>query len=199
MTNRINLCVKQTGAFLGVFLAALFLAGCGGPYFPPLLDRPDVDTTPQQVLTLTGDVEHGRALFMGNAHFEHEGPPCMGCHSVGDNGLLGGGSMGPNLTDVTEHRSREQILAVLGTEADTISLAMKPIYTDAPLTAREQADVLAFMTASKGQPETDKEIWIFGISLAGTVMGIAAIGFVYRNRLRSVRRALVEKATAENR
>lgn len=38
---------------------------------------------------------------MGYTHFEHEGPPCMGCHSVGENGLLGGGAMGPDLTNVS--------------------------------------------------------------------------------------------------
>lgn len=197
MTNRTILWTRQAGAFFTLALLAFILAGCG-PYFPPLLARPEVDTTPQQVLALTGDVEHGRALFMGNAHFEHEGPPCMGCHSVGDNGLLGGGSMGPNLTDVTKHRSQGEILAVLGTEADSISPAMKPIYTDAPLTAQEQADLLAFMSASAGEPETDKEWVLVAISLAGTVAGTAALGFLYRNRLRSVRRAMVDKAIAEN-
>lgn len=47
------------------------------------------------------NVDNGRKLFMGYTHFEHEGPPCMGCHSVGENGLLGGGAMGPDLTNVS--------------------------------------------------------------------------------------------------
>jgi hypothetical protein len=183
--------------WLWLFGMVFLLTGCG-PYFPALLERPEVQASAPDVLALTGNVENGRALFMGSAHFEHEGPPCMGCHSVGDNGILGGGVMGPNLTDIVAERSQTEILAVFASAPDSLSPVMKPIYTDAPLTAQEQADLLAFLQAAKDQPETDKEFWIFGISLAGTVGGIALIGFVYRGRLRSVRRALVEKAQAEN-
>lgn len=144
-----------------------------------------------------GNAEHGRKLFMGYAHFQNDGPPCMGCHSVGDNGLLGGGVMGPNLTDVTEKLSQDEIVSFLSNSGTKNSPVMKPIFTENPLTESEQADLIAFMNASVGQPETDKEIIILGISLLGVAAVIGALGFIYRNRLHSIRRALVNQAQKE--
>lgn len=186
----------KTYALLAL-LSLLFLAGCGGPYFPFFQEPPAPEIiTPANMPQ--GNPQNGQALFMGNAHFAHEGPPCMGCHSVGENGILGGGAMGPNLTNTAKERSQTEILGVLSNSGTIISPVMKPIYTDAPLTAQEQADLLAFLETSIGQPEADREWWVLGISLFGSLFGIAALGIVYRNRLRSVRRVLVEKATAKN-
>ncbi len=177
-------------------LAMLFLSGCGGPYFPFFNEPPAQEVVSPETMP-PGDAEKGQALFMGQAHFEHEGPPCMGCHSVGENGLLGGGAMGPNLTDITKQRSQVEILGTLSNSGPVISPVMKPIYTDAPLTAQEQADLLAFLETSAGQPEAERELWVLGISLVGSVFGAGVLGFIYRNRLRSVRRTLVEKAQKE--
>jgi hypothetical protein len=144
-----------------------------------------------------GDVENGRKLFMGYVHLEHEGPPCMGCHSVGENGLLGGGALGPNLTDISAELSDEEIIGVLTNTGTVISPVMKPIYETDPLTAEEQADLLAFMKASAGEPETEKEWLVLGISILGTIGAAIVLGFIFRNRLRSVRRAMVEQAESE--
>ncbi len=144
-----------------------------------------------------GNAENGRKLFMGYTHLEHEGPPCMGCHSVGENGLLGGGALGPNLTNVSTQRSDEEIIGVLSNTGSVISPVMQPIYETDPLTAEEQADLLAFMKASAGEPETDKELLVLGISILGTVGAAIVFGFIYRNRLRSVRRVMVRKAEKE--
>lgn len=179
-------------------LAMLFLTGCGGPYFP-FFEEPPAQEIISPAEMPPSNAENGQALFMGKAHFEHEGPPCMGCHSVGENGILGGGAMGPNLTNVTADLDQADILGVLSNSGPVISPVMKPIYTDAPLTAQEQADLLAFLEASVGQPEAEREGWVLGISLGGSVFGAAVLGFIYRNRLRTVRRALVEKAQKESR
>jgi hypothetical protein len=74
---------------------------------------------------------------------------------------------------------------------------MKPIYETDPLTEEEQADLLAFMKSSVGEPEADKELLVFGISILGTIGAAIVLGFIYRNRLRSVRRAMVNKAEKE--
>jgi len=144
-----------------------------------------------------GNIENGRKLFMGYVHLEHEGPPCMGCHSVGENGLLGGGALGPNLTNISTERSDEEIIGVLSNTGTVISPVMQPIYETDPLTEQEQADLLAFIKASVGEPETDRELLVFGISILGTIGAAIMFGFIYRNRLRSVRRALVNKAEKE--
>lgn len=178
-------------------LTMFFLAGCGEPYFP-FFEAPSAPTVSVAANLPQGNAQNGQALFMGYAHFEHEGPPCMGCHSVGENGILGGGAMGPNLTDISKQRSQAEILSILSNSGLSISPVMKPIFTDAPLTAQEQADLLAFLQSAQGQPKADREGWVFAISLAGAVFGAAVLGFIYRNRLRTVRRALVQKAQKES-
>ncbi len=150
---------------------------------------------PAQTLP-TGDAKRGQDLFMGRLHFKNDGPPCMGCHNVGSNGLLGGGVMGPDLTNVSIKRSPAEIASILSNSGPTLSPVMQPIFTEHPLTESEEADLIAFLNASVGQPESNKEILIFGISLGGLVGAILVLGFLYRNRLRGIRRALANKARA---
>lgn len=168
-----------------LMLLVILLSGCiSGPEGVP--------ATPASAEAIAaGDAENGWKLFMGYAHLEHEGPPCMGCHSIGGNGLLGGGAMGPDLTDVSHRLTQEEMASLFANSGMGISPVMQPIYTAHPLTEAEQADLIVFMTASAGQPETDKEWLVVAISLGGFVAATAFLGFVYRNRLRGVRKVLV--------
>ena len=147
----------------------------------------------------SGDVERGRKLFMGYVHFQNEGPPCMGCHNVGENGLLGGGALGPDLTDVSIRRSGAEILGILSNTGPVISPVMQPILDEHPLTESEQSDLIAFLNASVGQPESNKELLVISISAAGLALAAALIGIVYRNRLRGVRKSLLKQAQAGQR
>jgi mono/diheme cytochrome c family protein len=183
---------KQRTHFLSIVLLAFFLFGCGST---PEDVKPA--ETPSAEVIAGGDIENGRKLFMGYTHLENEGPPCMGCHNVGENGILGGGALGPDLTNISTERSDEELIGVMSNTGTVISPVMQPIYAVDPLTAEEQADLLAFMKASVGEPESDKELLVLGISILATIGAAIVLGFVYRNRLRSVRRALVKKAEKE--
>lgn len=191
LKNKCGKINKQIPLLLIMFLISL-LVGCDSA---PEDVKPA--QTPSAEVIAGGDVENGRKLFMGYVHLEHEGPPCMGCHSLGENGIFGGGALGPNLTNISAERSDEEIIGVLSNTGTVISPVMKPIYETDPLTAQEQADLLAFMKASVGEPEADRELLVFGISIIGTVGAAIVFGFIYRNRLQSVRRALVNKAQKE--
>jgi hypothetical protein len=193
MTNHSGTYFRQAGWLFGLLLVMLSLYGCT----TPARLAPGEQLSVNETLALAGNAENGRKLFMGSAHFQHDGPPCMGCHNVGENGLLGGGALGPNLTNVSTRRSQAEILGILSNTESVISPVMQPIYTDTPLTAQEQADLLAFLGASVGQPESDKELLVIGISLAGFVAAVVLIGVVYRGRLRGVRKSLLKKAQSE--
>lgn len=181
---------KQIPLLLIMFLVSL-LAGCGSASkFKP--------AQPASANAIAnGSVENGRNLFMGYVHFQNDGPPCMGCHSIGDNGLLGGGAMGPNLTDVSTRLHQTDLVSVLSNFGPKISPVMQPIYTTHPLTESEQADLIAFMNASVGEPEVDREWQVVVVSLGGSAAAALCLGFIYRKRLRSVRRALLNKAQKE--
>jgi mono/diheme cytochrome c family protein len=145
------------------------------------------------------NVETGQKLFMGNLHFKNGGPPCMGCHSIGSNGILGGGALGPDLTSVTTRRSQSELEAILSNADAAKAPVMQPIYAEHPLTAEEQANLLAFMLSAAGQTETNKEWLVIGISLAGFAAAVMLLGLLYRGRLRGVRKLLLKKAQLQNR
>ena len=130
---------------------------------------------------------------MGYTHLENGGPPCMGCHNIGSNGVLGGGAMGPDLTGVSTRRSPSE----LGETLTNPGPVMAPIFSEHPLTAEEQADLIAFMEVSAGQPETNREWLVIAISLAGFLAAVGLIQFLYRKRLRGVRKPLVKKARSQ--
>lgn len=171
-------------AVLFILFLAILLTGC--------VSAPRKGAIPVSAKAIAaGDAENGRKLFMGYAHLENDGPPCMGCHSIGDHGLLGGGNMGPNLTEVSDRLTQNDMVSILANSGAKISQVMEPIYTTHPLTETEQADLIVFMTESAGGPETDREWLVVAISLGGFAAAVAFFGILYRNRLRGVRKVLV--------
>ncbi|MCC6499998.1 MAG: c-type cytochrome [Anaerolineales bacterium] len=182
---------KHKALLLLIGLLALFLFGC-------IPTKGPASTGPASLQEIAaGDAENGRKLFMGYVHFQNEGPPCMGCHNVGAHGLLGGGALGPDLTNVSQEMTQSELLIILANYGFTNSPVMEPIYNEHPLTQTEQADLIAFLNSSAGEPEEDKELIVLGISILATVGAAIALGFVYRNRLRRIRKAMVDEATAE--
>ncbi len=138
-----------------------------------------------------GDAGRGKSLFMGETHLRNDGPPCMGCHNFGSNGILGGGVLGPDLTRVVTKYNDASLAAAL---ANIPWRTMKPIFAKHLLTPEEQADLRAFLLAPGDQRKTNKELWVIGISVAGLVGVAVLIGLLYRRRLRLVRRSLVAQA-----
>ncbi len=114
----------------------------------------------------------------------------MGCHNIGSNGALGGGVLGPDLTNASTKYSDADLAAAL---ADIPWPTMQPIFFEHPLTVEEQADLGAFIQAAAGQPETNKEVLVIAISLTGFIAAAVFFGIVYRRRLRGVRKPLVER------
>jgi hypothetical protein len=141
-----------------------------------------------------GDPNQGEALFMGEVHFLNDGPPCMGCHNIDSFGILGGGALGPDLTQAFAKYGDPGLASVL----TNISFpTMKPIYDDHPLAVEEQADLYAFIQAAGSQPQSDKEVIVLALSLAGFLAAMFLVGFVWRGRLKGVRRQLMEQARAK--
>lgn len=179
---------KTRTSFLFIALLAFFLLGCSSET-PP---RPAQPVSAPAIAA--GDVENGRDLFMGYVHFQNGGPPCMGCHSMGNNGLLGGGALGPDLTNVSAEMNQTSLVSILSNFGPKISPVMEPIYIEHPLTVDEQADLIAFLNVSIGQAETNREPIVIGISLAGSMVVAGLLGFFYRGRMRGARAPLVRKA-----
>jgi cytochrome c2 len=149
-----------------------------------------------------GSAAAGRSLFTGSVALSGGGPACMSCHTVQEGlGSLGGGSLGPDLTHVAARYSAAGLTAALNTIAFPTMLGP---FTNRPLTAQEQANLVAYFVQvdQQGPPVANfspgtltAETWrMLGLSLAGTAaLFILLMIFWPRQRL-SVSERLRRKA-----
>jgi hypothetical protein len=75
---------------------------------------------------------------------------------------------------------------------------MTPIYSDHMLAPEEQADLMAFLEQAETKPQSQRDTQI--IILAALLLGgffVAFTAFFWKDRVRSVRRALIYKATGQ--
>lgn len=145
--------------------------------------------------TPQGAASRGESLFTGSTHFRNGGPACIACHSISGLPFPNGGTLGPDLTHVYTK------LGPRGTEAAMQTLyfgVMTPIYIQHPVVPQEQADLIAFLKQSETKPQThwSTQILILIAFLLGGVF-VALTAFLWRDRVRSVRRTLVDKATGQ--
>ncbi len=139
-----------------------------------------------------GDPHRGARLFIGAVSFQRGGAPCYACHTVSGVAPLGGGSLGPDLTGIRARLGATGLPPVL---AALPFPTMQPIYRTRPLTSREQMDLAAFFSAVTGRTPLDFAPRIVGLAVAGFLLFLILAGVVWRRRLGSVRRALVEEMT----
>jgi cytochrome c2 len=142
-----------------------------------------------------GNPEIGKELFTGVARFANGGPPCMACHSVGGIGALGGGQLGPDLTEVASRYGGPTGLDafVAGTPTPT----MKAVWSPHPLTTEERASVVSFLGQAGVTQRPAQAIWqLAGLAALGLVVLLAIAGLNWRNRLRNgVWRPMVSQPT----
>ena len=141
-----------------------------------------------------GDAASGKNLFTGADRLENGGPPCMSCHSVAGIGALGGGKLGPDLTPAYEKYGGAQgLTSVL---ANVAFPTMRPIYADQRLAAREQADLVAFLseaTQAERPAGAAGRLVLLSFGAAGMLVAFGLV--VWRSRLTSVRRLLVSRSS----
>jgi mono/diheme cytochrome c family protein len=142
-----------------------------------------------------GNPETGKELFTGVVRFQNGGPPCMACHSVAGIGALGGGQLGPDLTEVVARYGGAA--AVDSFVAGTPTPTMKAVWSQHPLTPEERANVVGFLTQAGVSQRPVQAIWqLTGLAVLGLVILLALAAFNWQKRLRfGVRRPMVAKPT----
>lgn len=142
-----------------------------------------------------GNADRGRQLFTGAIPFMNGGPACLACHDDDALGVPGGGTMGPDLTNLASRIGTEGVAAAL----DTLYFpTMAPLFRAHPLAAAERRDVAAFLEMPTTNPEREALVTI-GIGAAGIVIGVvflAFTGLAGRSRVRSVRQAMLARTAA---
>jgi ubiquinol-cytochrome c reductase cytochrome c subunit len=143
-------------------------------------------TSPAQA----GNAAVGKELFTGAVRLQNGGPACLACHTVAGVGSLGGGVLGPDLTQVYRRFGQAGLASVLGTLPFP---TMQGIFQGKPLTETEQADLLAFF-AQENQKNavSTASTWNFAwLGLGGFIVLTGASQLLWRKRLKGVRKRLV--------
>lgn len=139
-----------------------------------------------------GDAKAGEAFFTGRIRLANGGPPCISCHSVSGLAFPNGGTMGPDLTGVYNRFGPEGMAAALDT---LFFVTMQPLYDTRPLTPIEQQNLAAFFKQTAQNHPRPGITAEFGlISVAGCAGLFVLNGFIWRKRLRGVRRDLLARA-----
>lgn len=148
----------------------------------------------ERPLTAT-DRLHGRELFLGRTRLASGAPACVACHTTSDLGLLGGGTLGPDLTaGYARLEGRKALSAWLSAPPSPV---MQPLYRDHALAEDEILGLVAYLeevarTGADSAPSRKLPFVLGGIALATLVLVL--MDFAWRKRFRGVRRALVAAA-----
>ena len=140
-----------------------------------------------------GEPEKGEQYFSGRLAFQNGGPPCMACHSVPGIMYLGGGNLGPDLTTAYQ-KMGEGITSLL---VNVPFPTMKPIFDRHPLTSTEAGDVAAFLRKISSEQPQNYSMRVITVSVLAFILFLLIMMLIWRNRLKSVRRTMVEQAKKE--
>lgn len=134
------------------------------------LENPGSAGPPQSaVLPTNGSQDKGRQYFSGSLPLANGGPNCIACHSAADLPALGGGSLGPDLTQVAVRLGDPGLASALQTLPFP---TMQGVFANRMLTSAEQADLYAYLQSVKGmQPAgTNFSLWFWGAGIAGSLL-----------------------------
>ncbi len=142
----------------------------------------EVPAEDTQKTELTGSGQAGKDLFTGSTRFTNGGTACIACHDTAALGMPGGGTLGPDLTNVIEQYGETGLVSVL---ANVPFPTMRPIYQNRPLTPQEQVDLALFLQGSAGEDAPSRWGRHVVLSLLAFVVMDIFLGllFFWRRRL----------------
>lgn len=154
------------------------------------LEKPEAPE--ERMELMVGDPLTGKSLFTGAIRFQNRGPPCMACHNIGGISALGGGLLGPDLTETFSKFGDAGVSSLL----ETLPFpTMKPIYDDRPLTPEEQTHLKAFLQTVVERQLTQDTAEFGLLAVVGLAVAILLVQVVWWRRLWAVRRPMVREAS----
>lgn len=140
----------------------------------------------------------GREIFLGKKRLAKGGAACIGCHSMHDIAALGGGRLGPDLTNVYARLDgRKSLSAWLGAPGTE---TMQPVFKGHPMDSDEIHALVAYFEASAGKSPAQPAASRVALLLMG-LLGAAAVVFgfdaIWKRRFDSVRQPLVDATSLQ--
>ena len=125
------------------------------------------------------EVTRGRDLFLGHRRLQQGGAPCFACHNVrggsGNEGVMGGGTLGPDLTFVYARLGEKGLTPAL---AQTATPIMHAVYGEAKLDADEQFALKAYfarLARNGAYPPRERDFLLLGGEGMALVLGLATL------------------------
>jgi mono/diheme cytochrome c family protein len=136
------------------------------------------------------DIPAGMRLFTGETKLNKGGPPCISCHTVSRIGTLGGGALGPDLTNLNRRYNEIELASMLKAPAFP---TMSKLFADHTLTNEEVVKLYAYLQSVRTRPPDLREAGMRYVSgsTAGVLLLLGAMSFLWRGRLRGVRQSIV--------
>jgi len=127
----------------------------------------------------SGDANVGAKLFEGTQHFENGGVACVACHTVNSDLVVGGGKLAMDLTAM----GGAGIQYTIENPQNASSAVMKDAFKGKPLTAGEQADLIAFFDKVATSEVAIKSSSSFVINgIVGAIIIFILLSLFGRNR-----------------
>jgi mono/diheme cytochrome c family protein len=146
---------------------------------------------PAQVSSMVppeGDAARGQALFIGATPLQNGGPACLSCHGIAGIGLLGGGTLGPDLTNVHDRYGEAGLAGAL---EGLPFPSMRGVFADRPLTDVEVGHLYVYFVQANQTPAEPVNFNFVLIGLGGFLFLVLLSQLIWRKRLRAVRMLLV--------
>ena len=131
---------------------------------------------------VVGNAAAGQRYFTGETSLANGGTACIACHSISRSGVLDGGTLGPDLTQVLARYGEPGLTAAIS----TINFpTMIGIFGANPLTPQEVSDLVAYFTETNAQPAPvgTKTGLYLGIA-GGLAASLFAVLFIFWPRQR---------------
>lgn len=135
------------------------------------------------------DVLAGKEKFLGLRPLSNGGPACLSCHSAGDYGAMGGGTLAKNLTTVYSNYNDKGLSVALKKSAFPV---MTEIFAEKPLSDDEIFQIKSFLyqVDKEGVKKDESQKKFLFLGLGGAVLMLGLIDFTWRRRRKSsVRRS----------
>lgn len=151
-------------------------------------------TAPQAVQLPPGNASLGLGLFTGAQPLENGGPACIACHSVAGTASLGGGNLGPDLTQVFQRYGDAGLASALNSIPFP---TMQGIFLNQPLTPEEQANFHALFqwsqTNAPAPPSTNPYTNLFlGFGIGGALALFGVMVFFWPRQRKGLAERLRE-------
>lgn len=140
----------------------------------------------------SADIALGKQIFLGQRRLANGGPACASCHTLRTLDGLGGGHLGPDLTNEMERLgSRRGATAWLTAPPTT---TMQAVFSKHPLNRDEILPLVAAIddASRQAQPESNgQRVKFSGLGFSGMLIGLVLLQVAWRGRIRSVRRSVI--------